>query len=333
MPVKDKKVTLKKKNVSNTGAKNKKSQKKLKAPVKKKLSDKTSSKTKALKKETSSKKTVVKAKKPIASKVKTTQKTLKISKKSKSPLKTDSKVENNSTSNKKASSTVKKSPTAGKNLPVAKASLTNKPAAKKVQVAKHTTLVKKITGKQISPTLGGKPKQPSDMAKPLKPTKTNQKTKKAPSQLDFLRKTGQLTGGPVGFSPYTLKSSEAYMNEFQLAHFQHILHLWKQQILSDRDVITQNLRNDNTINFPDPLDRAALEEEHTLEWRAREREHRVILKIDQALGRIKHKEYGYCESCGSEIGIQRLEARPTATQCIDCKTINEMRERHTGSIE
>ncbi len=138
--------------------------------------------------------------------------------------------------------------------------------------------------------------------------------------------------GPVGFSPYSQQLNEPYMNEAQLKHFQHILNLWKQQLLSGREVITSQMRDD-AINFPDPLDRAALEEEHTLEWRAREREHRLIMKIDQGLGHIKQGEYGYCESCGAEIGIERLEARPTATQCIDCKTINELREKHTGIFE
>ena len=73
--------------------------------------------------------------------------------------------------------------------------------------------------------------------------------------------------------------------------------------------------------------------ESTLEWRAREREHRLIIKIDQALASIKQGDYGYCEACGAEIGVRRLEARPTATQCIDCKTIDEIRERHTGTVE
>jgi len=138
--------------------------------------------------------------------------------------------------------------------------------------------------------------------------------------------------GPAGFLPYEARTGEDYMSEAQLTHFQHVLHLWKEQLYADRNATTQHMRDD-TINFPDPLDRAALEEEHTLEWRAREREHRLIIKIDQALSTIKQGDYGYCEACGAEIGIRRLEARPTATQCIDCKTIDEIRERHAGILE
>jgi len=141
---------------------------------------------------------------------------------------------------------------------------------------------------------------------------------------------GKHTGGPEGFLPYEVKASEEYMNEKQLAHFQHVLNLWKEQLQAERNATARHMRDD-TVNFPDPLDRAALEEEHTLEWRAREREYRLVAKIDQALMRIKQGDYGYCDGCGAEIGIRRLEARPTATQCIDCKTINEIRERHTGS--
>lgn len=120
------------------------------------------------------------------------------------------------------------------------------------------------------------------------------------------------------------------MSESQLEHFRNILELWKVQLVADREATTQHMRDD-PINFPDPLDRASVEEEHTLEWRAREREHRLIAKINQALARIKQGDYGYCSECGSEIGIRRLEARPTATECIDCKTIHEMREKQTGS--
>jgi DnaK suppressor protein len=169
---------------------------------------------------------------------------------------------------------------------------------------------------------------PEKVAIPQKPLAT----KKANSPSQAAPSTKRPGVGPAGFSPYEPTKGEEYMNEVQSAHFQHVLNLWKEQLYADRNATTQHMRDD-TVNFPDPLDRAALEEEHTLEWRAREREHRLIAKIEQALANIKQGDYGYCEGCGAEIGIRRLEARPTATQCIDCKTINEIREKHIGTVE
>jgi DnaK suppressor protein len=87
---------------------------------------------------------------------------------------------------------------------------------------------------------------------------------------------------------------------------------------------------DEATNFPDPNDRATQESEFSLELRTRDRERKLIKKIDEALDRIEEHEYGYCEACGVEIGIRRLEARPTATLCIDCKTLDEIREKQRG---
>lgn len=137
---------------------------------------------------------------------------------------------------------------------------------------------------------------------------------------------------PSDFSPYREETGEEYMNKNQSEHFRDILNLWKEQLRADRDATVQHMQDD-AMNFPDILDRAALEEEHKLEWQAREREHKLINKIDQALARIKLGDYGFCEVCGAEIGVRRLEARPTATQCIDCKTIDEIREKQTGIVE
>lgn len=138
--------------------------------------------------------------------------------------------------------------------------------------------------------------------------------------------------GPMNFTPYKEHKGEEYMNKQQLEHFNKILILWKEQLVADRDSTVHHMQDD-AVNFPDILDRAALEEEHKLEWQTREREHKLITKIEQALARIKQGDYGYCEVCGAEIGIRRLEARPTATQCIDCKTIDEIREKQTGIID
>jgi len=126
--------------------------------------------------------------------------------------------------------------------------------------------------------------------------------------------------------PYKLKRGEAYMNEKQKAHFREILIGWKSQLMTEVDR-TVNYMQDEAANFPDPADRASQEEEFSLELRTRDRERRLIRKIDSTLELIDQNEYGFCVSCGVEIGIRRLEARPTATQCIDCKTLDEIKER------
>ena len=136
-------------------------------------------------------------------------------------------------------------------------------------------------------------------------------------------------GGPVGFEPYPLKKGEEYMNESQREHFKTILLNWENSLREEVDRTVSHMK-DEAANFPDPNDRATQEEEFSLELRARDRERKLLLKIHEALERIKEDEYGYCEACGVEIGIRRLEARPTATLCIDCKTIDEMKERTGG---
>ena len=120
--------------------------------------------------------------------------------------------------------------------------------------------------------------------------------------------------------------NEKYMNKSQQKHFIFILNSWKQALESEQEKTEQLIQQDQS-NFPDSLDRAAKEEEFMLELRKRERERKLILKIDLSLKDIEDDLYGYCETCGIEIGIKRLEARPTATQCIDCKTVDEIKEK------
>ena len=116
------------------------------------------------------------------------------------------------------------------------------------------------------------------------------------------------------------------MNDQQKEHFRKILEAWKTQLREEVDRTVDHMK-DEAANFPDPVDRAAQEEEFALELRARDRERKLIKKIDEIIGKIDSGDYGYCESCGIEIGLKRLEARPTATLCIDCKTLDEMREK------
>ncbi|KPC08258.1 RNA polymerase-binding transcription factor DksA [Pseudomonas amygdali pv. lachrymans] len=113
------------------------------------------------------------------------------------------------------------------------------------------------------------------------------------------------------------------------AHFTKILNKWKQDLMQEVDRTVDHMK-DEAANFPDPADRASQEEEFSLELRARDRERKLIKKIDKTLQLIKDEEYGWCESCGVEIGIRRLEARPTADQCVDCKTLAEIKEKQVG---
>ena len=131
------------------------------------------------------------------------------------------------------------------------------------------------------------------------------------------------------FTPYKVKKGEEYMNTNQREHFKVILHAWKQDLMEEVDRTVNHLKED-AANFADPNDRASQEEEFSLELRARDRERKLTHKINETLELIEQDEYGYCEVCGVEIGIRRLEARPTATLCIDCKTLAEIKEKQLG---
>ncbi len=135
--------------------------------------------------------------------------------------------------------------------------------------------------------------------------------------------------GYTNFTPYKEKKGEEYMNPKQVEHFRAILEGWKKQLMDKVDETVHHMQDDAS-NFPDPNDRASQESEFAMELRTRDRERKLIKKIDESLTNLDNDDYGYCESCGVEIGIRRLEARPTATQCIDCKTLNEIREKQFG---
>jgi len=137
------------------------------------------------------------------------------------------------------------------------------------------------------------------------------------------------TLGALGIEPYEPKKNEEYMNENQQKHFRAILDAWKIQLMEEVDRTVTHMK-DEASNFPDPVDRASQEEEFSIELRTRDRERKLLKKIGQSIQSISDDEYGYCESCGIEIGIRRLEARPTATLCIDCKTLDEIKEKHVN---
>ena len=140
---------------------------------------------------------------------------------------------------------------------------------------------------------------------------------------------GGSTASLFGIEPYQPKKNEEYMSDGQLEHFRQILDAWKAELMSEVDR-TLNTMQDESTALPDVNDRATQEEEFAIELRTRDRERKLIRKIEQSLEAIQAGDYGFCETCGIEIGLRRLEARPTATLCIDCKTLAEIKEKQNN---
>ncbi|MFY0641572.1 MAG: RNA polymerase-binding protein DksA [Bermanella sp.] len=131
------------------------------------------------------------------------------------------------------------------------------------------------------------------------------------------------------FEPYKEKKGEEYMGPEMKTHFKMILNNWKQELMEEADRTKMHMQTD-AENYADPNDRASQEEEFSLELRTRDRERKLIKKIEKTIELIEKDDYGFCETCGIEIGVRRLEARPTADLCIDCKTLAEIKERQIG---
>ena len=130
----------------------------------------------------------------------------------------------------------------------------------------------------------------------------------------------------VSFIPYSPKKNEEYMNDAQRAHFRSILETWRKNLLTEAHSTLETMRSSKE-GLADEVDVAAYEENFRLELRARDRELKLIRKIDMSIEALKEGEYGFCDDCGTDIGIARLEARPTATKCVECKTIAELKEK------
>lgn len=129
------------------------------------------------------------------------------------------------------------------------------------------------------------------------------------------------------FKPYEMATGEDYMNDQQKDHFRGILNGWRAQLMHESEKTVTNMQQDGATTLSDPNDRASQEEEFSLELRTRDRERKLLAKIEKTLHKLNIDDYGYCETCGIEIGIKRLEARPTAELCIDCKEIEEQKEK------
>ena len=210
-----------------------------------------------------------------------------------------------------------------KNKSTEKKSQTNKTATKKKSVkpvSKKATpkkaSQKKVVAKKVTPKKVAQKKATPKKATTKKTSAKKQKKTQRYEESQFL----------ASIKPYALKKNEKYMNAKQKQHFQDILASWKEQLQIEQDRTADKIQK-NVSHFPDESDRATHEEEFTLELRTRERERRLLSKISESIEDLKSDDYGYCASCGIEIGIRRLEARPTATRCIDCKTIEEIHER------
>ncbi len=191
------------------------------------------------------------------------------------------------------------------------------PVTKKKSASKKKAAEKKSTATTSSSSTAVKKTAPTTK-------KTAAKSATAPTQ------ASSALEGYSGIEPYVEKKGEEYMNENQIAHFRHILGAWKKELMEEVDR-TLTYMQDEAANFPDPNDRATQESDFTMELRTRDRERKLIKKIDESVDTLDNGEYGYCESCGIEIGIRRLEARPTATLCIDCKTLDEIREKQRNT--
>ncbi len=218
-----------------------------------------------------------------------------------------------------------------------KAVAKKKTAAKKNTVAKKTVAKKKTAAKKKAPAKKKSPapkkavkKKPAAKAATKKTAAAKPKAVKKKTARKATSASSTSQTGPVsGIAPYVEEKNEEYMNAEQVQHFRNILLAWKRDLMEEVDRTVHHMQ-DEAANFPDPNDRASQESEFSMELRARDRERKLIKKIDESLMDLDNNEYGYCEACGVEIGIRRLEARPTATLCIDCKTLDEIREKQMG---
>ena len=262
----------------------------------KKVSKKKVAKRKAVSKAVSRKKTT--KKRPVAKKKATARKTV---------------------SRKKAAS--KKNPARKK---VAKKKAAKKKVAKKKAARKKAAkkVAKKVIKKKTSKKKAASTKKTASKKRPVAKKKI---ARKAPARR--ARSRGDVLSGPIhGIKPYKPRRGEGYMSGSQLGHFQNILSAWKRELMFEVDRTVHHMQ-DEAANFPDPNDRATQESEFGLELRTRDRERKLLRKIDSALARVDDGSYGFCDETGEEIGLKRLEARPVATLCLEAQERRELAER------
>ena len=247
---------------------------------------------------------------------------------------------------KKRKKVSKKKTTSRKKTAVKRKPATKKKAAKKAttkkKVAKKAASKKKVTKKaskkKVAKKAASKKKVARKPSKKKVAKKAASKKKAAPRKKPAARKAparkkagtarrGDVLSGPIhGIEPYKPKRGEEYMSDEQLEHFRQILNAWKRELMYEVDRTVHHMQ-DEAANFPDPNDRATQESEFGLELRTRDRERKLLRKIDSALNRIDEGSYGFCDETGEEIGLKRLEARPVATLCLEAQERRELAER------
>ena len=206
-----------------------------------------------------------------------------------------------------------------KKAPARKAA--KKKVAKKPSKKKATRKVsKKKTSAKKAAASSGRKRRPPPRKTPVRTTPAKKKPRSAAARSNLL------TGPIHGIDPYKPKRGEEYMSPEQLEHFREILSAWKRELMYEVDRTVHHMQ-DEAANFPDPNDRATQESEFGLELRTRDRERKLLRKIDSALARIDDGSYGYCDETGEEIGLKRLEARPVATLCLEAQERRELAER------
>jgi DnaK suppressor protein len=261
------------------------------------------------------------ARKKAASKRKVTRKKAVTRKRTTGKKTAKKKVTRKKVAKKKAAAKkVAKKKAARKKVPKKKAAkkVAKKKAAKKAakKVAKKKVAKKKAAKKVSKKKVSGK-----------KPASKKVGKKRPAAKKKAARPRGDVLTAPIhGISPYQPKRGEEYMSDAQLEHFREILNAWKRELMFEVDRTVHHMQ-DEAANFPDPNDRATQESEFGLELRTRDRERKLLRKIDSALARIDDGSYGYCEETGEEIGLKRLEARPVATLCLEAQERRELAER------
>lgn len=204
--------------------------------------------------------------------------------------------------------------------------------AKTAKTAKTPAVAKKETAKKSATTTTKTTKTAAKTTtKKATKTETKSETKNEPknktNNINNINSSNLVPS--TNIQRYVLQANEEYMNENQKNHFRQILNAQKRSLSSDIQNTMSSMQDTQTI-YADPNDRASQETDMAIELRNRDRERKLIKKIDETLAAINRDDYGYCEECGEEIGISRLEARPTARLCIECKHLAELRERQMG---
>ncbi len=278
------------------------SKKRKKAPAsrKKAVAKKARSKKAAAKKRPTRRKKTTATKKKTSKKKRTTRKS--------TSKRTAKKVSKKPAVRKKAA----KKKTAGKKAP-----------ARKAKTQKTST--RKTRTKKASVSKTAAPRKPT--RKPAKKPAAKKPAARKPAAKRPVRSRSDVLNAPIhGIAPYKPQRGEEYMSDAQLEHFREILNAWKRELMYEVDRTVHHMQ-DEAANFPDPNDRATQESEFGLELRTRDRERKLLRKIDSALSRIDDGSYGFCEETGEEIGLKRLEARPVATLCLEAQERRELAER------